>query len=260
MLVDSPPALEGQTSIERISNHLNAMCAARAAFIKLEACEKLRRAIRAKTRTATSLIYEPGDLVYFKQENSNLWKGPGTVKGTEKKQILVKYGGTYLRVHACRLQHAKDVKMIPECEIEDEEDQTNIITAEISKNETFAIYDKSGLSTTSSDTIVNQENNQSSDSNSQNIANEITSNSNNTENDISESAYPVKNYTKLPKINDPIVYINPELNTLENVVIISRAGKAAGKNKYWLNVKIIDTGSFRSVDFSKVKDWHYLEE
>ena len=37
--------------------------------------------MRAKTRTATSLIYETGDIVYFKQEKSNLWKGPGTVIG-----------------------------------------------------------------------------------------------------------------------------------------------------------------------------------
>ena len=66
VLIDNPPALEGQTSSEIIANYLNAMHAARVGFIKSEACEKLRRAIRAKTRTATSLIYEPGDIVYFK--------------------------------------------------------------------------------------------------------------------------------------------------------------------------------------------------
>ena len=56
------------------------------------------------------------------------------------------------------------------------------------------------------------------------------------------------------------MYINPELNKREKVVIISRAGKATGKNKYWFNIKSIDTGSFMSVDLSKVKDWDYLEE
>ena len=43
-------------------------------------------------------------------------------------------------------------------------------------------------------------------------------------------------------------------------MIISQAGKATGKNKYWFNVKSIDTGSFMSVDFSTIKDWDYLEE
>ena len=30
--------------------------------------------------------------------------------GRENEQILVKYGGLYLRVHACRLQHFKDMQ------------------------------------------------------------------------------------------------------------------------------------------------------
>ena len=36
-------------------------------------------------------------------------------------------------------------------------------------------------------------------------------------------------YTNVPKINDCIVYINPELKTRRKVVIISTAGKATGK-------------------------------
>ena len=46
VLVDNPPALEGQTSSEKIADHLNAMHAARAAFIKSEACKKLKKAIK----------------------------------------------------------------------------------------------------------------------------------------------------------------------------------------------------------------------
>ena len=77
---------------------------------------------------------------------------------------MIIYSGTHLRVYACQLEHAKDLKALPECETEDEKDQTNIITAKISMNEIFKIYNKSGLTTTSSDTIatVNQENSQSS--------------------------------------------------------------------------------------------------
>ena len=89
------------------------------------------------------------------------------------------------------------------------------------KNETFKIYDESDLSTTTSDDIVNKENSQSCDNNSQNIPNVVTSISDNTEDDISDSVYPIKTYISLPKINDLIVYINPELNTHEKVVITS---------------------------------------
>ena len=45
------PALEGVTSSKLIASHLNALLKAREEFIKLEASEKIRRALRAKTRT-----------------------------------------------------------------------------------------------------------------------------------------------------------------------------------------------------------------
>ena len=60
---------------------MNVMHAAQAAFTESKSSKKLRIAIMTKTRTATSLIYERGDIVCFKQENSNLWKGPGTLIG-----------------------------------------------------------------------------------------------------------------------------------------------------------------------------------
>ena len=89
------------------------------------------------------------------------------------------------------MQHVKDAKTLPEYEIEDENDQTDIITTKISKNKTFKINDESSLSTP----IVSEENSWSSDSNRQNIARVVRSNRDNSENDISESAYPIKIYT-----------------------------------------------------------------
>ena len=63
--------------------------------------------MKAKTTNSTGHIYQPGDTVYFKREHSNSWKDAGTVLGLENKQVLVKYGGTCFRVHACCFQHAK---------------------------------------------------------------------------------------------------------------------------------------------------------
>ena len=74
------------------------MHAARKAFIEAEASEKLRRAIKTKTRVSTGIMYQPGDIVNYKRNDSNQWKGPGTVLGHENKQILVKHGGVYIRV------------------------------------------------------------------------------------------------------------------------------------------------------------------
>ena len=176
---------------------MNAIHAAQAAFLESEAREVRQRAVRAKTGT-TSLVYELEDIVYFNRENSNLWKGPVTVIGWENKQILVKYAGMYLRLHACQLQHVKKVKTSTECDIEDEKDQTNITTAEIPyprmKHSKFRIK------------AVKYhylwQNCQISDNTSQNNPNVVSSD--NTEDNISGSAYPIKTYIVY------IVYINPE--------------------------------------------------
>ena len=63
--------------------------------------------------------------------------------------------------------------------------------------------------------IVNKDNSQSSNSNSQNIPNVVTSISDNTEDDISGKAYPIKTNVNLPEINDKKVLANLELNTAE---------------------------------------------
>ena len=52
-------------------------------------------------------ILENGNSVYYKRENEKIWRGPGTVIGRDGKQVLVKHGSIYVRVHECRLQHAK---------------------------------------------------------------------------------------------------------------------------------------------------------
>ena len=41
--------------------------------------------------------------VFYKRNLWDRWLGPGTIIGWEHKQVLVKHGGTYVRVHSCRL-------------------------------------------------------------------------------------------------------------------------------------------------------------
>ena len=49
--------------------------------------------------------------LYFKQADSDFKKGPHSVIGSENMQVLVTYGGTYLKNHACHLQHANQSKL-----------------------------------------------------------------------------------------------------------------------------------------------------
>ena len=36
------------------------------------------------------------------------WRGPGKVIGHESQQVLIKHGGTYVRVHPCRVLLEKE--------------------------------------------------------------------------------------------------------------------------------------------------------
>ena len=87
-----------------IASHLNALHSARKRFIETEADEKLRRALRHKTRTSTSTTYQTGDQVYYKKKDSSYWKDPGTVTGYDNKQVFVRHGGSINQVSPCNLQ------------------------------------------------------------------------------------------------------------------------------------------------------------
>ena len=108
VLTDKLPALEGTTSSQIIADHLNAMAAARKAFIAAEASDKLKRALNRQTRPATSLIYETNDKVFYKRNGTDRWRGPGVVIGKEKHQVFIKHGGVYVRVNPCHLRHVNE--------------------------------------------------------------------------------------------------------------------------------------------------------
>ena len=101
-LDDKLPALEGISTSEIVASNLNAMHAARKQFIKCKSLEKLRLTLY-QVRTDITQSYKNGDVVFYKRNLCDRWLCPETVIGWEHKQVLVKHGGTYLRVHPCCL-------------------------------------------------------------------------------------------------------------------------------------------------------------
>ena len=229
------------------------MHVARKVFIKSEASKKLRRAIRSKTTISTSLLYETGHTVYFKQANSVLWKGPGTVTKCENKQVLLKYGGIDLRIQACCLQHANQSKLLSSSESNNINYQrTNNIEKSV---DTIQIFDNSDYCASSSTTSVTKSN-----ENNQNVVDiEDRNNRDFMQEEKSGNLSSKEAHISLPKINDHVNYNNPDSNSWEKAVIISRSGKARGK-KLGYNVKNFNIDILSSVDFSRVKNWRYLEE
>ena len=103
---DSPASLEKKTSSQIVADNLNAMAKARVEFVRNESNEKIRRALLHQVRSSNTEDLTNGDSVYYKRNDDDRWRGPGVVIGRDGKQVLVRHGGTYVRVHVCRLQHA----------------------------------------------------------------------------------------------------------------------------------------------------------
>ena len=96
------PALQGVSSSEILKTHLDALFSTRRAFMKSEADEKIRRALRHQIRTSEE-VFGPGDSVFYKRDGSNKWLGPGKVIFQDGKVVFVRHGGTYVRVSKSRL-------------------------------------------------------------------------------------------------------------------------------------------------------------
>ena len=95
VLHDTLPPLEGKSNSEIIAEHLNAMHSARKSFIAVEASEKIQRALQCNICTLGEIKYFTGDSVFYKRNNTDKWKGPGTVIGQDA-QALLKHDSIYI--------------------------------------------------------------------------------------------------------------------------------------------------------------------
>ena len=96
VMAQSSPSSISKVSSEVLNKHLNALKSARQAFIKSESCERIRRALAHKMR-ASEEKYFPGDEVYYKRENSELWLGLGKVIFQDGKVVFICHGHVYMR-------------------------------------------------------------------------------------------------------------------------------------------------------------------
>ena len=99
---DPPPAWEIKTKSKKLIENLTMMHATRQAFMKAENCERLKRALRAKIRTS-STVYEHGDIVYYKREGEEEFRGPAKTMFQDGKVVFVRHGGYAVKVSVNRL-------------------------------------------------------------------------------------------------------------------------------------------------------------
>ena len=117
------PGLEEVTTSEIVRRNLNALHLARQEFVKFEADEKIRRALRHNVRKSNIDDLKNGDEVYYKRNDANEWRGPGKVIDIEGKTVIVKHGGAYVKVHIVSLikkpQNEPSVEIVENVSAED---------------------------------------------------------------------------------------------------------------------------------------------
>ena len=239
ILIDRPPALEGVSTSQVVANNLNLIHANRKAYIECESSEKLRRALRHQIRPSLAQKYSNGDRVYYKRNESTKWMGPGTVIGWESKQVLVKHGGTYVRVHPCRLRHCSTVAEEPLSDGSSAEHAGDVID---NRDQTGMLPETEDLS---DEEIIAEENVQ------ENIQSQDMP---------ATTAKRASKISDLPKPGQIIQCKTSDGNVLQGLKIISRAGKATGSNKFFMNVVQGENRPF-CLDFeNSVNSWEAVEE
>lgn len=229
------PSLEGSTTSETFAKHLNALHETRKAYIQSETNERIRRALSTKVRAAEQR-YENGDNVFYKREGKERWLGPAKVVFQDGKVVFVRHGGVFVRVSPNRL-----------CKINnlfEKDTQPNNIESE---NEKVVTSD-------------NAERNEQIKPNhilSETVSNNHERNEQQPEN-VRIQAFNDPDFDHVKK-NDQIQYKLSDSDQWTNALVISRAGKATGRNKAWYNVRDNETNEEISINLERL-EWKLVKE
>ena len=268
---NKPPALECVSSSDVVARNLNALHSARRAFIESESSEKLQRALRHQIRPDFAQSYSNGDLVYYKRNESPRWLGPGSVIGTENKQILVKHGGSYVRVHQSRLKKYSSNVDVPHDKSAESLNRSNAeesVEAGCSSKIPFYEPEEEDQREEENEEQNRGEGEDQNREEFENVSNEV--------NDYVPSSEPSSfpgrrsrgrprkskprnNEVNLPKAGQKILCkLTGQNSEWQEITVLSRAGKATGANRYIMNVKMIDGDTW--LDFEKsVSEWKECE-
>ena len=87
---------------------MNALHAARTAFIASEASRKIKLVLQKQARDTSSKSFHLVAQVYYKRNDGKAWHGPGVIAGIDGKIVLVWHEGSML--------HVSPVHLLPVCD------------------------------------------------------------------------------------------------------------------------------------------------
>ena len=236
IMTDNPPALQGSTTSEVLATHINALHAARQAFIQSESSERIRRALRHKIR-ACEERFDNGDTVYYKREGKDRLLGPAKVVFQDGKVVFVRHGGVFVRVSPNHLIKAKNEFKSQTEDIKHSNDKVNDEDKHDSKRRV-----------TFEDTNDDEDD---GDTSGLGELGEIV------ESDQTNSATERTEPKNLPKKGEMIRVKQGEDASCswEEFEVLSRGGKAGGKYNDWFNIVNNTTGEAKCVDLGAQDSW-----
>ena len=96
VVTDNLPTYDVATT-EVMKKKLQVMQSAKENFVKAESSDRVKRALRHKTRTFSDANYTSGEQVYYKNPAKGKgWLGPATVMGQNASLVLVQDGVFFL--------------------------------------------------------------------------------------------------------------------------------------------------------------------
>ena len=195
--------------------------------------------------------------------NSDYWKGPAEVIGKDNHQVIVKHGGSLIRVHPISLHlveeqvTCRDMASETERIVKGEEDNAD----DNQRDENMDTSDVEEVSAENAD-VIEAPNNENAQQDTDVMAEVRSSDTHQgTKDSVIEQqrTEATSSRSSLPKVKTRIEYKQKGTGDVwQEAVVLSRARKASGTNKTWLNVQNIPQEG-QLVNFDLI-DWKYKEE
>ena len=257
-------------STDIIKRNCDARNKAREIFVKYEANEKIRKALRHNVRHTEIDLLQQGDEVLYKRKDSNKWQGPAKVThiNLAAKTVTVNHGGYLIKAHAV------SIMKIPPLDVElTSQDETEDIDEILCEKQPDNISDKqleNDTSTSISESAVQENNSHSLEKAIMNNqispriqkANENPSNSNGYQNKENTKGKNTKiNNKEIINMKEGQRFQGIESDTGKHITgrIINRAGKVKGSNKFCYNIEK-DDGWIGWVDMANIQDLQIIPD
>ena len=240
-----------------LRTHLNALHAARVAFIKSESNVKIKRALKHNVRNFSNNL-DVGDEVFYKRKE-NKWKGPGKIIAKDNnKNYWVSHGGRVYSVEGNVIVKAGEEFIPSDSEGDDvvkEVDGGN----DAEKVETKTTEDRGVVEVFQDGEGNGTENILNDTTHDATTADERVENHNVTDGGDEEGERSNNTERIILKKNEKIRFKNEGL--WKEGTVISRAGKAHGKYDGYYNVKLNDiSNEVKVMNMNEVPEWAKIDD